>query len=148
MPVKRDALDKAFSDAIREAYDFRCCHCEISYRHDPGYMHCAHVHTRKHRSTRWNATYGALALCAKCHRLLHDGEQSSDQCRCRDPFELLCKFQRGINGGSRETGSVEISGRHPLVTSSRTKSFSLAFNIFGLARAIMAFSIDIIPPFD
>ena len=72
MAVKRDATDKAFSDAIRESYDYTCCSCKINYRHDPGYMHCAHVHTRKHRSTRWNATYGAIALCAKCHRRFTD----------------------------------------------------------------------------
>jgi hypothetical protein len=72
MPVKRDATDKAFSDAIRESYDYTCCKCDRSYRHDPGYMHCAHVHTRKHRSTRWNANYGAIALCAKCHRRFTD----------------------------------------------------------------------------
>ena len=72
MPVKRDALDIVFSKAIREAYDYTCCKCEINYRHDTGYVHCAHVHTRKHRSTRWNATYGAIALCAKCHRRFTD----------------------------------------------------------------------------
>ena len=81
-------------------------------------------------------------------KLFSEMELSSDQRRCRDPFELLSKFQRGINGGSSGTGCGEISGRHPLVTSSRTKSFSFAFNIFGLARTIRAFSIDISPPFD
>ncbi len=72
MAVKRDATDKAFSDAIRESHDYTCCKCEKKYRHDPGYIHCAHIHTRKHRSTRWNATYGAVALCAKCHRRFTD----------------------------------------------------------------------------
>ena len=72
MSVKRDATDKAFSDAIREAHDYTCCACDTNYRHDPGYIHCAHIHTRKHRSTRWNANCGALALCAKCHRRYTD----------------------------------------------------------------------------
>ena len=72
MSVKRSAADISFSRAIREKYNYECCHCNINYRHDPGYIHCAHVHTRKHRSTRWNATYGALALCAKCHRRFTD----------------------------------------------------------------------------
>jgi len=72
MAVKRDATDKAFSDAIRESYDYTCCHCEGNYRHEPALMHCAHVHTRKHRSTRWNSNYGAVALCAKCHRRFTD----------------------------------------------------------------------------
>ena len=72
MPVKRYPEDIVFSDAIRESYDYTCCHCEKNYRHDRGYMQCAHVHTRKHRSTRWNSTYGAVALCAKCHRRFTD----------------------------------------------------------------------------
>jgi len=72
MSVKRLPADIAFSKAIREAYDYTCCSCDINYRHDPGYVHCAHIHTRKHRSTRWNATYGAIALCAKCHRRFTD----------------------------------------------------------------------------
>lgn len=72
MAVKRDATDKAFSDAIRESYDYTCCHCGHEYRHDPGYVHCAHVHTRKHRNTRWCSEYGAIALCAKCHRRFTD----------------------------------------------------------------------------
>lgn len=72
MAVKRDATDKAFSDAVRESYDYTCCHCSCNYRHEPGYIHCAHVHTRKHRSTRWNSNYGAVALCAKCHRRFTD----------------------------------------------------------------------------
>jgi len=74
MSVKRTPADIAFSKAIRESYDYTCCHCEVNYRHDPGYVHCAHIHTRKHRSTRWRAgAYpGAVALCAKCHRRFTD----------------------------------------------------------------------------
>lgn len=72
MSVKRLPADIAFSKAIREAYDYTCCSCEKNYRHDPGYIHCAHIHTRKHRNTRWNAHYGAVALCAKCHRRYTD----------------------------------------------------------------------------
>jgi len=72
MSVKRDATDKAFSDAIRESYDYTCTACSTNYRHDKGYIHCAHIHTRKHRSTRWNSEYGAVALCAKCHRRFTD----------------------------------------------------------------------------
>jgi len=70
--VKRTAADIAFSKAIRESYDYECCHCGTSYRHDPGYIDCAHVHTRKHRNTRWNAEWGAVALCKPCHRRFTD----------------------------------------------------------------------------
>ena len=72
MAVKRDKLDDIFSKVIREAYDYCCQSCHVSYRHDPGYMHCAHVHTRKHRNTRWDAEIGAVALCARCHRRYTD----------------------------------------------------------------------------
>ena len=72
MTVKRYPEYIAFSKAIREKYDYNCCNCEVNFRHNPGYVHCAHIHTRKHRSTRWNATYGAIALCAKCHRRFTD----------------------------------------------------------------------------
>lgn len=72
MSVKREPLDIIFSKVIRESYDYQCCACDANYRHDPGYMHCAHIHTRKHRSTRWNSHHGAIALCAKCHRRFTD----------------------------------------------------------------------------
>lgn len=72
MAVKRYPEDIWFSKAIRESYDYTCCSCETNWRHVPEYVHCAHIHTRKHRSTRWNADYGALALCAKCHRRFTD----------------------------------------------------------------------------
>ena len=68
MGVKRYPEDKAFSDSVREAYDYTCLKCRKNYRHQPGYIDCAHIHTRSHRSTRWNATYGAVALCKPCHR--------------------------------------------------------------------------------
>ena len=74
MSVKRFPADIAFSKAIRESYNYECCHCHINGRHDTGSIHCAHIHTRKHRSTRWRAgAYpGAVALCAKCHRRFTD----------------------------------------------------------------------------
>ena len=72
MAVKRTPADIAFSKAIRESYDYECCHCGKNYRHDPGYVDCAHIHTRKHRNTRWCANYGALALCKPCHRRFTD----------------------------------------------------------------------------
>ena len=68
MSVKRTPADIAFSKAIRESHDYTCCKCGTSYRHDPGYIDCAHVHTRLHRNTRWCAEWGAVALCKPCHR--------------------------------------------------------------------------------
>jgi len=72
MSVKRYPEDIAFSNAIRESYDYTCQSCGNNHRHNPGYIHCAHIHTRKHRNTRWCANYGAIALCAICHRRYTD----------------------------------------------------------------------------
>lgn len=72
MGVKRWPEDKAFSDAIRESWDYVCCSCKTNHRHNPGFIDCAHIHTRKHRSTRWNSDYGAIALCKSCHRRYTD----------------------------------------------------------------------------
>lgn len=48
--------------------------------------------------------------------------------------------------GSRATGMGEISGWHPLRTSSQIKAFALAATIKGWACAINARSMDILPP--
>ncbi len=72
LPVKRDPLDKIFSKCIRESYDYTCCASKKNYRHDPGYLHCAHIHTRKHRATRWLPYLGAIALDAQRHRRFTD----------------------------------------------------------------------------
>ena len=69
--VKRDALDAIFSNLIRERNDYTCEACGKNYRHDTRNAHCAHIHTRKHRPTRWHVD-GALCLCAKCHRRYTD----------------------------------------------------------------------------
>ena len=68
MAVKRWPEDIAFSKAIRASYGYICLKCGMDYNHDTGYMDCAHIHTRLHRSTRWNSNYGAVCLCKSCHR--------------------------------------------------------------------------------
>jgi len=65
------SLDRAFSGLIREAANYECQHCHKNYRHDTRSMHCAHIHSRKHRATRWH-TDGAICLCASCHRRFTD----------------------------------------------------------------------------
>lgn len=72
MSVKRTPADIEFSKAIREKYNYVCCNCQKDYRHDPGYMDCAHIVSRKNRRLRWDAHYGALALCKPCHRHFTD----------------------------------------------------------------------------
>lgn len=65
------SLDRIFSKLVRERADYICEHCGINLRHDPRRMHCAHIHSRKHRSTRWRGN-GACCLCASCHRRFTD----------------------------------------------------------------------------
>jgi len=69
--VKRDKYDIVFSGLIRERADYVCESCHKSYRHDTGYMDCAHVHSRKHQATRYHKD-GAIALCKPCHRRFTD----------------------------------------------------------------------------
>lgn len=71
MGIKRTAADIAFSDCIRESFDYVCAHCQIHGRHNTGKMDCAHVFSRKHRSTRWTVA-NALCLCRSCHQKLAD----------------------------------------------------------------------------
>ena len=65
--VKRWPEDIAFSNAMRESYDYTCCDCKINLRHDPGRVDCAHLQTRSNRNTRWCTEWGAIVLCRKCH---------------------------------------------------------------------------------
>jgi len=64
--IKRDATDKAFSDAIREAANYVCQRCSLDFRHNPGGFDCSHVKSRKYVSCRFFEK-NALALCRSCH---------------------------------------------------------------------------------
>lgn len=67
MALKRDKYDAIFSDLIRERADYTCERCGSQ---EPGRksraIHCAHIHGRRGRSTRWDID-NAVCLCAKCH---------------------------------------------------------------------------------
>lgn len=69
--VKRTAPDRHFSDAIRESHDYTCLNCGTEGRNSKGMMDCAHVFSRKHRSTRWTVA-NAVCLCRSCHQKMHD----------------------------------------------------------------------------
>ena len=72
MSVKRFPADIAFSRALRESYDWNCQKCNLNFSHDHGMLDAAHIHTRKHRSTRWCYKFGAIPLCKSCHRRFTD----------------------------------------------------------------------------
>jgi len=67
--IKRTSADIAFSDCIREAYDYVCCKSGIDYRHNPGGFDCSHVYGRGNWSTRFTVK-NALALSRGSHRHL------------------------------------------------------------------------------
>ena len=71
MSVKRDPTDIVFSKLVRERNEYICQSCGYDGRHNPAFMDCAHIHSRKHRATRWHPD-GAICLCKSCHRRYTD----------------------------------------------------------------------------
>lgn len=74
--VKRTTTDAAFSEAVREMYNWTCQNCGIidtaaQMGQRPSIMDCSHILTRKYKGTR---TYpdNALCICRSCHRKLGD----------------------------------------------------------------------------
>lgn len=65
--MKRDATDAAFSDCVREAFDWRCARCSLDFPERKGRdVHCSHFYSRSYNSTRWFPD-NATCLCAGCH---------------------------------------------------------------------------------
>lgn len=69
--IKRTEADKQFSLAVRESFAWDCLQCGINHEHNKGMLDCAHVFSRKHRSTRWTVS-NAVALCRSCHQKCAD----------------------------------------------------------------------------
>ena len=70
MGLKRDPLDKIFSDLVRERADWTCECCGREYPERKGMgLHCSHYWGRRNRATRW---YGdnCFAHCFACHQRL------------------------------------------------------------------------------
>ena len=63
MAIKRDASDIWFSKAIRHRDGHTCQNCRTM----DGKMESAHIHSRRHKRIRWDAT-NAVCLCHNCHR--------------------------------------------------------------------------------
>lgn len=81
--IKRDALDAAFSDAVREAADWMCQRCSRPFPERKGQdAHCSHFFSRKFNATRWFPDNAAM-LCATCHAIVGD-----------DPHEHATLFRR------------------------------------------------------
>ena len=72
MTVKRDPLDAAFSDLVRERANWCCEACGAYF--GPGErqgLHCSHHISRRYNATRWSPL-NAAAHCARCHRKFTD----------------------------------------------------------------------------
>lgn len=88
--IKRDFLDAAFSDLIREAADWMCQRCHKPFPERKGRdLQCSHFISRgAGKGLRWNVD-NACALCGACHTEVG-----------RDP-DLHTAFFRRIVGETR-----------------------------------------------
>jgi hypothetical protein len=67
--VKISKADSWFSKYIRERDLWVCQRCKRKYAPPTNALHCAHMHTRRNRSTRWDER-NACALCYGCHQFI------------------------------------------------------------------------------
>lgn len=65
--MKRDVLDAAVSDVIRESFDWCCARCHKDHPDRKGRdFHASHFKSRSYSSTRYFPD-NLTALCAACH---------------------------------------------------------------------------------
>ena len=69
MSLSIKKTDLIFSKLVRERSDYFCEYCNLEFRHDPGQLHCSHLHGRRHLVIRW-FPWNAFSHCQKCHRYL------------------------------------------------------------------------------
>jgi len=69
MKIKTTTEDKMFSEYIRKRALKRCGGCERCHAPKTSYkeLQCAHVFSRRHKSTRWDED-NAYGLCFGCHQ--------------------------------------------------------------------------------
>lgn len=68
--MKRDKIDKLFSLMVRERDNWTCQRCGKYYPEGSRQgLHCSHIFSRRHRSTRWEPL-NAVAHCFSCHQYL------------------------------------------------------------------------------
>ncbi len=68
--LKRDVLDKVFSDYIRLKADYTCEYCGKKNASKQG-LHCSHFIGRTYKATRWLED-NCSCLCFGCHRHMED----------------------------------------------------------------------------
>jgi len=65
--IRRDNLDKLFSQYVRARAGWRC---ECCGQTQPP-LDCAHIVSRRHRNTRWDEA-NAICLCRACHMFFEE----------------------------------------------------------------------------
>lgn len=88
MKIRRDPLDKLFSDFIRQR-DKVCQRCGSSKGWK--YLHCAHFHSRRKKATRHDEE-NCVSLCFGCHQYFHENPREFEEFmrqRLGDRFDLL-----------------------------------------------------------
>lgn len=101
MKLKRDFLDAAFSDLVRECFDWTCQRCGHTWPERKGQdAHCSHFLSRgAGNSVRYNID-NALLLCASCHTYvgMHPDEHTKLFKRIMGPvrYQELCQARRRI----------------------------------------------------
>lgn len=66
MNIRRDSLDKLFSDYVRARDNYTCQRCGKYYEPPTRAIHCAHIFSRRHKGTRCDPL-NAVSLCHGCH---------------------------------------------------------------------------------
>jgi hypothetical protein len=65
--IKITQADKWFSLCVRERAEWSCESCQKHYQQGDQGLDCAHIYSRRHKSTRHHSD-NAVALCVGCHR--------------------------------------------------------------------------------
>jgi len=66
MKIKKNKIDRVFSDLVRERNNYVCQNCCEGNRHRPHAFDCAHIMGRRNVGLRWHPD-NCLALCRSCH---------------------------------------------------------------------------------
>jgi hypothetical protein len=138
MRIKITALDSLFSLAVRMRDRWTCQRCKRQYAPPTSSLHCAHMFTRRNKSTRFDLM-NACALCYGCHQYIdshpHEkiefftkkiGEKNMEYLRLRSnqPGKIDSKLisiglKEYLKILENETGDFKISSGQPLSKFSR-----------------------------
>ena len=87
--------DRLFADLVKTRDDWTCRACGSVER-----IQCAHLVSRRYRTTRWQAV-NAVALCCRCHmRWTHDPLGWEAWCEERWPGRLVVLKRAALSKGA------------------------------------------------